>query len=350
MRRMMYSNNQKSEIRNQKFAFTLVELLVVITIIGILIALLLPAVQAAREAARNLQCKNHLKQIGLAVLNHEQIHGHFPTGGWGWCWGGGDPDRGFGLRQYGGWIYNILPYLEQQPLHDLAAGLSDAQKFTAAAQRNVTPLAVLHCPSRRQPKIYPNTLYPSERYGCVEMPIETRTDYCAHASSTDARASKRKSGNHTWSPSSVAQGDLPSHPWGDFSDHTGVSYVRSMIRPADVSDGLSSTYFAGEKYLNPDYYETGLDYGDNHPYCESHNNDTVRWTYCVPGNPAASYTPKQDQSGFIDHNRFGSPHPVACNMVFCDGSVQMINYTIDPLVHSYLGNRHDGHMIDGKAF
>ena len=99
--------------------FTLVELLVVITIIGILIALLLPAVQAAREAARMLQCQNNLKQISLAALDHEHINGWFPTGGWGYNWVG-DPNRGFGRDQPGGFFYNCLPYMEQQALHDLA--------------------------------------------------------------------------------------------------------------------------------------------------------------------------------------------------------------------------------------
>ncbi len=152
--------SQKSEIKNQKStAFTLVELLVVITIIGILIALLLPAVQAAREAARQVQCKNSLKQLALGCLNHENAVGRFPTDGWGCGWTG-DADRGNDWRQPGGWWYNILPYIEQPALHDLGLGAGDwnsPAKMAANAQRYSTPLGTFYCPTRRRPVAYPFT-------------------------------------------------------------------------------------------------------------------------------------------------------------------------------------------------
>ena len=124
--------------------FTLVELLVVITIIGILIALLLPAVQAARESARRTQCSNNLKQLSLGCLSFESSTGHLPPNGWGPTWFG-DPDRGTGWKQPGGWIFNILPYIEQANLWGLQSGTTGAARYQAAYTMLTTPLSVLNC-------------------------------------------------------------------------------------------------------------------------------------------------------------------------------------------------------------
>jgi len=136
--------------------FSLVELLVVITIIGILVALLLPAVQAAREAARRAQCTNHLKQIALGFLQHEEKQKFLPTGGWSYNMVG-DPDRGFGIHQPGGWDFSVLPYVEQLALYNLGSGAAQgsAAQSAAFAQRIQTPLAVMNCPTRRPIMLLP---------------------------------------------------------------------------------------------------------------------------------------------------------------------------------------------------
>src|SRR5208282_2151046 len=102
--------------------FTLVELLIVISIIGVLIALLMPAVQSARESGRRAQCLNNLHQMAAGCLALESKFQHLPGGGWGCAWTG-EPDRGYGAQQPGGWHYNILPFIDQTDLHDLGEGL-----------------------------------------------------------------------------------------------------------------------------------------------------------------------------------------------------------------------------------
>ena len=119
-----------------------------IAIIGILIAMLLPAIQAARETARITQCKNNLKQIGLAWQNHHNAYKHFPTGGWGYFWTG-DPDRGFDKLQPGGWAYNILPFIEETAVHDIGKGQTYPAKATTLVQQLQTPVKGFACPSRR---------------------------------------------------------------------------------------------------------------------------------------------------------------------------------------------------------
>ena len=170
--------------------FTLVELLVVVTIIGILIALLLPAVQAAREAARQLQCKNNLKQICLAALDHEHVSHWLPTGGWSDCFVG-DPHAGFGKLQPGGFLYNILPYMEQQAVHDLAL---NAQRGTSSfgqlsMQMVQTPVAAFTCPTRRPPALHAvsptngDNGYLTPNYGFYPT-TQFQADYAANGGSS----------------------------------------------------------------------------------------------------------------------------------------------------------------------
>ena len=122
---------------------------------------------------------------------------------------------------------------------------------------------------------------------------------------------------------------------------TGVVYGGSLIKLADVTDGTSNTYLIGEKYIGPNHYATGTATSDNEAALIGDNGDISRWTYLLP---------YPDTPGYNTWYNFGSAHANGFQMAFCDGSVQMMNYTIDPLVHSYLGNRKDGEVIDGKAF
>ncbi len=348
--------------------FTLVELLVVITIIGILIALLLPAVQAAREAARLLQCQNNLKQAALACLNHENSSKRFPTDGWGVSWTG-DADRGTDWRQPGGWIYNILPYIEQRAMHDLGAGLATAAKNTANSQRFTVPLVGMSCPSRRRPIARPWTR--DWDFVNADRPVAgvMRGDYAGNGGDTCTYPGYPNGGpawgclgNVGWSsgPTSTTAVENPPGQMTDAarttlagvaggsptaSGATGIFYCGSLVRVADITDGTAATFLAGEKYMNSDQYETGVDIGDNECALTGEDDDNARWT-----DKNYSPSPLPDMPGLSDGEAFGSAHPVGLNMAFCDGSVRTINYSIDVETFRRLGNRKDGKPIDAKTF
>ncbi len=130
---------------------------------------------------------------------------------------------------------------------------------------------------------------------------------------------------------------------------TGVIFAGSLIKMADVSDGTSCTYLAGEKYLCPDYYTTGQDIGDNEGTYNGDNDDVSRWA-ASSGTLGSVLQPAQDTPGAVNTVSFGSAHANGFYVAFCDGSVQMMNYSIDPETHRRLGNRKDGQAIDGKKF
>jgi prepilin-type N-terminal cleavage/methylation domain-containing protein/prepilin-type processing-associated H-X9-DG protein len=331
--------------------FTLVELLVVITIIGILIALLLPAVQAAREAARRAQCSNNLKQLSLGCLTHEQANGWLPSGGWGYSYVG-DPDRGFGRDQPGGWAYNILPYIEQQGLHDLGIGhptessTDVAGRVAANLMRITSPLTTFTCPTRRQPIVLPVICQPLY---CDGMTGHTSSCYAANLGDSIDLV-------WWWVPGSYAA--APGYAWPSTGavpgghNILGVCYSRSQVTMAMITDGASNTYLLGEKPVNPDCYTANHDGGDDWSMFSGHQDDIVRSVGYPDPNKAgafAYYPPMQDTPGVSDYSGFGSAHSGGLNMSLCDGAVRWVNYTIDPEVHRRLGNREDGLPVDAKA-
>jgi prepilin-type N-terminal cleavage/methylation domain-containing protein len=319
--------------------FTLVELLVVITIIGILIALLLPAVQAAREAARRIQCGNNLKQLSLGVLLHEEQLKVFPDGGeCAWA----TPDRRTPVQssdmnypnrtsmgvptvtpnQNWGWLYQILPYIEQQSLWQ------SASVKTIAA----TPMSAFNCPTRRTlSQMVVNV------YGTGVM--RAMTDYVANGG-TDAVG--------TLSP-----------PWGQSGNGLDAPICRrpngspgrgSPVTMASISDGTSNTLLLGEKCLNDALIGTSQG-DDDLGWVDGWDFDSIRWGN-VPPMPDwadASATGMFDGHESL-HIAFGSAHSDVFNVSMCDGSTRSLSYniTFDP-VFKALSSRNDGKVIDGNA-
>ncbi len=305
--------------------FTLPELLVVIAIIGMLMALLLPAVNAAREAGRRTVCANNIRQLALASLNHESTYGFFPSSGWSGAWVG-VPGR-IGRRQPGGWAYSTLSYLERNDLAEV--GRDDPPGKREAAINNLIqiPIAVFNCPSRRRPERYPIFYdYARTPRGAQLVNYAARADYAMNC------GDQQRCDLFWTGPVSVVRGDDPNFPWPNVSDHTGVSYLRSEIAASQIKDGLSRTYLLGEKYLGFSHQDDGADESDDWSMYSGYQNDTARSAYQPPA-------PDRDEVGTC---RFGSRHPGTWHVAFCDASVRSLSYNIDPMVHRSLANRGDG--------
>jgi hypothetical protein len=309
-------------------------------------------------------------------MNHESAQGFYPTHGWGCGWEG-DPDRGFNWNQPGGWIYNVLPYIEQQALHDFGAGgaWNDPQKMAGNAQRMAVALSVLNCPTRR-----PATLFPwgngSTQYNAAPVPrAVARSDYagnggckypCDPMSPPWVMPTSEPGGWSAWGPTSADFVQSPTSGGetagakavfgNSFAITNGIFFAGSIIRPRDVTAGTSRTYLIGEKCCNPDEYFTGSNPGDNEDAYSGENQDTVRWPGQIGwggnGDPNGTpIVPWADTPGWTGGGTayFGSAHPNGFFMAYCDGSVHMIHWhNLDPYVWMWMGNRYDTHVISSQ--
>ncbi len=356
----MFRYRASVDVSKRSGGFTLVELLVVITIIGILVGMLLPAVNSARESGRNLQCKNNLAQIGKACLAHEEAQGFFPTGGWGQSWVG-DPDRGYNDQQPGGWIYNILPHTEMNNMHDqqflLPSGTTvvgrtapgatpnNGIKQQAIQQMVTAPLAIANCPSRRRTALFPpgpSTTLSNASGVSLAGPV-AKTDYaisCGTAQEVEIGAGPATGADAVSSGPAAQATYFKTRRASNVQTFAGISFEQSTIRKDDITSGLSSTLLAGEKYLAPDFYSTGGTVGDNRSMYVGMASDIGRATF---------QPPMQDRSGISNVVKdalgnssvlaFGSAHPNGANFVLCDGSTVSINYSVDPPTFLSFGQR-----------
>ena len=312
-----------------------------------------------------------MKQIGLALHNHMDSWGFVPSDGWGWLWAG-DPMRGFGRPQPGGYVYSLLPFLEEKQLWSLGQGINFAtnpvQKEAALTPQVFAPLPMFLCPSRRTSGNGPakqtfsgvtpaytgstNGLFPFVPYHRQTINIifpggawVSKIDYAVNGGDgTGPEGTIDEASDTNGGPTSFAVGDSSTFLWtqaGHTLDQvwTGVSYGASQITPNRITDGLSNTVFVGEKFLCPINYLNGADLGDDEWATCGFDNDN-----CRVGNspPAMDYVNSDgsnpDPTGLL----FGSAHAAGCNMVFCDGSVHTVDYRIDTKTMQELCNRADG--------
>ena len=275
-----------ARVRPHIRGFTLIELLVVIAIIAVLIALLLPAVQQAREAARRTQCKNHLKQLGLALHNYvdtnSRIMGAGDNGPTNCC--AADTDRWDRLS----WTFPLLPYIDQANLYRTV--------YSDWPQMRRSIVGAYLCPSRRSPRLYQNL---------------AKSDY---------------SGSR-----------------GTSENGMFVRYATASLGFSDATDGLSNTLLIGESMVHRGFMETsgGCCADNESAYDSGWADDVIRHTNSPPG---ADLLDTSLAASLAD-GRFGSSHAGGFHALLGDGSVRFVQISIDLTVFRRLGQRNDGQVL-----
>ena len=364
--------------------FTLIELLVVIGVIAILVSLLLPAVQQAREAARRAQCRNNLKQIGLALHNYHDVHGSFPTH----LTGPGGPGSVGGAAVGAGftsWLVPLLPHLDQGPLADAvdpAAAFADAREYDDPTDYQVLTISAGHPNAAVVATRVPTFLCPSD-------PAGRNSDAVGSADP----AAGNYAGNVGWPRRSSWPGGRPVQRQngliGLWNPQAPDPWQEPAIRMASATDGLSNTALAAERviaevavttspfggaYLGPGpekmksycgggggtraldrwiIYCGGVSHGDpkftiphGHAWASGWTLAANTYMHVFPPNNRNCHTYGGEDDG-MNIVTASSHHPGGAHAVMGDGRVLFVADGVDPEVWWAAGSRNDGQVVGG---